>query len=220
MCQTCQTTETMEHILVECHESAVNIIWMLAQGLWPYDLPPWPAISLGTILGCRSLSPPQEPIQNNENPNQRKMHLGATQLLQILVSESPYLIWTLRCKHVIQEKTHFRLEIEKKWTQAINWRLTEDKIIATTVEHDIAHIRKVKNTWEMVLGKTEKLPDGWIYLREVLVGTRKRVWALKTLTLSPTLPLTGGVHKLAFSLSPGFAWLQHARGSWWQVSLI
>ena len=122
-----------------------------------------------------SLSPPQELIQNDGNPNQRKMHLGATRLLRILVSESAYLIWTLRCEHVIREKTHSRLEIKKKWTQAINRRLTEDKIIATKVKRDIAHIRKVKNTWEAVLGKTEELPDGWIYLREVLVGTRERV---------------------------------------------
>ena len=43
------------------------------------------------------------------------------------------------------------------------------------VKHDIVHISKVKNTWEVVLGKTEELPDGWIYLREVLVGTRERV---------------------------------------------
>jgi hypothetical protein len=100
---------------------------------------------------------------------------GATRLLRILVSESAYLIWTLRCEHVIWEKTHSRLEIKKKWTQAINRRLTEDKIIATKVKRDIAHIRKGKNTWEAVLGKTEELPDGWIYLREVLVGTRERV---------------------------------------------
>ena len=45
----------------------------------------------------------------------------------------------------------------------------------TIVKHDIAHIRKVRNTWEAVLGKTEERPDGWIYLREVLVGTRERV---------------------------------------------
>jgi ribonuclease HI len=169
-CQRCLTTESMEHILIHCDEPATRIIWSMARNLWPHNSPPWPDISLRTVLGCGALTPPTNP-----NPDQRRHTKGAMRLMRILISESAHLIWTIQCERVIREKTHSRQEIEQKWTQAINRRLTNDKITATKVKGDIAQIRKTRNTWEAVLGKTGKLPGRWIYLREVLVGTRSRV---------------------------------------------
>jgi ribonuclease HI len=177
-CQRCQATETMEHILIHCNEPATRLVWTMAQSLWPHNYPPWPEITLGTILGCGAISQRREPQETEEtdlNAPQRRAAKGAMRLLRILISESAYLIWTIRCERVIQEKAHSRRGIERKWTQAINRRLTDDKVTATKIKRDIAHTRKVKNTWEAVLEKTGDLPDRWIYLREVLVGTRVRV---------------------------------------------
>ena len=95
--------------------------------------------------------------------------------MQIIISESAYLIWVIRCERVIRGETHNAREIRARWLKTINKRLTEDKIIATTIKRDSTHIRRVKNTWGKLLDKERggNLPDDWINDPEVLVGTRQ-----------------------------------------------
>jgi hypothetical protein len=119
-CTTCQRTEDMEHIMTGCSTRAREKIWQLAEAAWPHNHLPWPEIMLGTILGCRSITSPQEPTQGEgENQQQRHNYRGAMRLLQILISESAYLIWVLRCERVIQLQTHSEIKIKKRWLQAI-----------------------------------------------------------------------------------------------------
>ena len=107
-CQMCHTPKTMDHILINCNEKAVNIIWRKTEELWPHTTYPWPNISLGTILGCGTMSLPH--LQNNDNttnrnwnpPKKAAVHL----LMRILITEVAHLIWSLKCKRVIQKKTH------------------------------------------------------------------------------------------------------------------
>ena len=175
ICQRCQTTESMDHILIHCNERTTQLTWQLARNLWPHELPPWPEITIGLILGCGSmLGPPRPPTPDEVADNRPRRNRGATRLLQILISEAAHLIWVLRCERTIHEKSHTGTEIERRWRQAINRRLTEDKITATKVKRDIAQRRKVKGTWEPVLGKPGDLPDNWMNNREFLVGTRVR----------------------------------------------
>jgi len=58
---------------------------------------PWPGNDLGTILGCGCLTVQHSEHQNqNQDHHPNKAHLkGATRLLQILLSESAFLIWAL-----------------------------------------------------------------------------------------------------------------------------
>jgi hypothetical protein len=93
--------------------------------------------------------------------------------MQILITESAYLIWSLRCERVIQEKTHSEREINTRWLHAINKRLTDDKITATRIKRDKQTEQKVRRTWEHVLKKEQDLPNNWFLYREVLVGTRR-----------------------------------------------
>jgi hypothetical protein len=51
-CQKCQTTESMEHILSDRKDSAQEIIWRPAEGLWSKKGIPWPKPTFGTQLGC------------------------------------------------------------------------------------------------------------------------------------------------------------------------
>ena len=170
-CTTCQRTEDMEHIMTGCSARAREKIWQLAEAAWPHNHLPWPEITLGTILGCGSITSPREPTQDEgENQQQRRNYRGAMRLLQILISESAYLIWVLRCERVIQPRTHSETEIEKRWLRAINKRLIDDKITATKIKHGISHINLVKRTWEAVLRKDGELPEKWMHNREVLVG--------------------------------------------------
>ena len=178
LCATCETTESMEHILSHCHSSPNRIVWNLAESTWPHRDLPWPGNDLGTILGCGCITA-QRAINNdqNQNPNQNtsNAHLrGATRLLQILLSESAFLIWALRCERVIQERIHNNQEIKSRWLRAINERLTEDKITATRIKRDKGFTNLIVNTWEYVLTREGDIPNDWTNRREVLVGSRER----------------------------------------------
>jgi ribonuclease HI len=176
-CPTCNIVESMEHILLHCNEATVRTIWGMARDLWPHENIPWPDLTLGTILGCGTITTPQMPQHRNQE-TQRANHRnkGPSRLLQILIAESAHLIWALRCERVIQEKTFSITEIKARWTNAINRRLTEDKIIATRIKKDKATERKVKATWEAALKKSQDLPNRWLQIREVLVGRRAGPW--------------------------------------------
>jgi ribonuclease HI len=180
-CTTCGSTESMEHILASCPATARNLIWALTKDLWPHTQHPWPDISLGIILGCGSLTLPheeqhQDNLDEREIRNQRANKNGAKRLLQILISEASHLIWVLRCERVVRDppRIHTISEIETRWLQTINKRLTDDKIIATRIKRDEQSLRKVKETWEPVLRRFSDLPHNWVYKREVLVGIRTR----------------------------------------------
>ena len=146
LCKSCQVPESMKHILTECNERCLETIWNMARALWPYNNIPWPTISLGVILGCGSLAPkcPPTPANNEDHPN--KQNKGAKRLINILISESVYLIWVLRCERAIDDKTHMITEVEKRWLHAINKRLIDDKIIAARIKRDSKHKNKTKST--------------------------------------------------------------------------
>ena len=175
MCLTCRTIESMDHILFQCREPAVGRIWRLAKKVWPYREIPWPQISLGIVLGCGAISPQAPPRPGGNDHHHPSRNNGASRLMQIIISESAYLIWVIRCERVIREETHSAREIRSRWLKAINKRLTEDKIIATKIKRDSTHIRRVKNTWGNLLSKERGgyLPENWIDDPEVLVGTRQ-----------------------------------------------
>ena len=94
-------------------------------------------------------------------------------LMNILISESAYLIWVLRCERAIDNKTHAIAEIEKRWLCVISKRLIDNKIIATRIKQDTNHKKRTKSTWEPILRKAGELPDRWMHQREVLVGTSR-----------------------------------------------
>jgi len=177
LCTTCGITESMSHILIHCRSRPTRLIWRLAKGVWPHTNIPWPKTELGTILGCRCISVSQAIVNPRQAPvqNQKSAHLrGASRLLKILVSESAFLIWALRCERVIQEKNHNHQEIKARWLYIINSRLTNDKIAASKIKRDKGFTLLVSNTWEKVLSKESNLPNNWINVREVLVGSGPR----------------------------------------------
>ena len=174
-CAMCNETESMSHILTQCKERTTQLIWRLAKSLWPHRHIPWPEITLGTILGCGSINlHPTRPEGRNQRRTQPVAHQGPTRLFQILMTESTYLVWTLRCERVIQEKTLSDGEIRARWHCAINERLTNDKVTATKIRRSDKFTKMIKETWEPMLRKEGELPETWPYCREVLVG--RTVW--------------------------------------------
>jgi len=149
----------MSHIMIQCKEKNTQLIWDLAKNFWPHRNIPWPEINLGTILGCGCINMrPIRPTRNNQRRNKRITHRGPTRLFQILLSESAYLIWVLRCERVIQEKTLTEREISARWHRAINGRLTTDEVTATKIARNRKFTELIKGTWELALRKMRENP--------------------------------------------------------------
>jgi hypothetical protein len=166
-CRTCGSDESMDHILTTCENPTRTKIWRMAENLWPHDEETWPRISMGTIIGCDTLNIKTMQKKKDENGQTRLAELhdpGATRLLKIILTESAYLIWTLRCERTIRERIRTDREVEAAWLKVINRRLSEDKTTATKVLRKEHHINIVKNTWDRALYKRHRdLPEDWIY---------------------------------------------------------
>ena len=176
-CSLCHTIESMDHILITCSSTPVNTIWTLAQELWPHAPELWPNINIGTILGCGSLTNPEEEEHSQHEDEdddasirRKNTKKGMERLRQILISEAAHLIWVMRCERVINEQSHTPNEVESRWLKAINARLTEDKIQATKIKRAKTSVKLVRYTWETTLRKRTPIPRDWVYIREVLVG--------------------------------------------------
>ena len=166
ICHFCNEDKTMDHVLTGCEHMTRMAIWKSAKDLWPYEEGTWPRISLGTILGCNTLT-----VETTEETNDRwgqtqqikRNNQGATQLLKILISESAYTIWTLRCERIISGRERTEEEVKVIWRKSINRRLSEDKVTATKVLRRKQYVTLVKNTWGKALNKRYcDHPENWI----------------------------------------------------------
>ncbi|KAJ3510740.1 hypothetical protein NMY22_g15878 [Coprinellus aureogranulatus] len=145
--------EDMDHILCECLYSGQSLIWEMAKETWAETGQEWPNISLGLILGSGLV----EVKDGNGN-----LMPGKTRLLRILISESAYLAWVLRCEWRIgresdPSKIHTEREVRARWTAVISRRIRIDKALT----NERAYGRKalkyslVQATWGGLTAATE-----------------------------------------------------------------
>ncbi|KAG1799825.1 RnaseH-domain-containing protein [Suillus plorans] len=167
-------TESMEHILLECNNNARTTIWSLAKEMWPESFGAWPHIGIGTILGCGNISarPPTPNDDEQTNPESRPFTKGALRLLRILISESAYLIWILRCDRTINGASPTAQAITKRWTTTINKRLQIDRITAKKIDRTPSFEKLVTATWKKVITSDKPIPKNWATALEVLVGIK------------------------------------------------
>lgn len=157
----------MEHILIDCDAPGCKEIWTLAQKLWLMKNHQWPEISLGLILGCGTAE-----FHDSDN----KRNTGLERLYRIIISESAFLIWKLRCERVIQLGTeentwHSELEIQSRWIAVINQRLKLDQAMTNHKYTKKTLPRKlVLATWNGTLKNRQDLPPDWVGIPGVLVG--------------------------------------------------
>ncbi|KAG1732242.1 ribonuclease H-like protein, partial [Suillus paluster] len=177
-CSTCgETSESMDHILTQCNNPTQKKIWSLAKTIWPRKHRHWPDPTIGLILGCGALSLPQPPRnRDKENQTTQKYIKGASHLLRILISESAYLIWTLRCERTIKEQTHTEDNITSRWLNTINRRLQLDRAIAARTKRSSKTTAQVLQTWADIIeinnNKTNHNNNDWVTNLEVLVGIK------------------------------------------------
>ena len=172
ICIHCETEESMEHILTECTAPGRTEIWALANQLWGMrSRTPIPT-NYGALTGC---------CLSAFKKGNGKTDKGLNRLFRIIVSESMYLIWKIRCERAIEwnndpDKFHSQNEIHNKWLQAINARLKMDSIRtnkkifkAKTIDPKI-----VLQTWKNCLKDNVHDTRNWCRKTGVLVGIASR----------------------------------------------
>ncbi|KAJ7838133.1 hypothetical protein B0H14DRAFT_2790144, partial [Mycena olivaceomarginata] len=117
-------------------------VWELASQLWRKKTGEGMEPTFGEILACGVI---------------KKKSRGKSRLYRILLSESAYLIWKLRCERVIGGKPGASdQEIENRWRWTINNRLEIDRLLMNT--------KWGKHTIQKLL------PKDWTGKAGVLVG--------------------------------------------------
>ncbi|EJD33764.1 hypothetical protein AURDEDRAFT_27981, partial [Auricularia subglabra TFB-10046 SS5] len=142
--------ETLEHILLECADPARGQIWRLAEELWKHRHPKWHELSYGLILGCGQ-------VTIRDQTSYRKLY-GATRLYRILISESAYLIWKLRCIRRIDHsddpdwRPHQDF-VHNEWYGVLTDRMHTDHMATNTSRYGRRAIPRgrVLATWHGVL---------------------------------------------------------------------
>ena len=171
MCRVCGSDESLEHILTECQASGQETVWTLARELLTKKgIPVTANPTFGQALGCG--------LANICDQRGKKLQ-GSSRLYTIVVSESAYLIWRIRCEWRIeqeedQDKLHTSEELTNRWLALINTRLKLDCLMANKHRygHKAIDLRVVMKTWNGMLQDERGLPENWILDAGVLVGMR------------------------------------------------
>ncbi|KIY48503.1 hypothetical protein FISHEDRAFT_43017, partial [Fistulina hepatica ATCC 64428] len=157
VCPECGVMEDLKHILFECKIPGQKLVWELAKSLVEMKDVLWPNLSLGLVMAIALLAD-----QGNNNGSKA----GNERLLKIIVAESVYLIWVLRCERQIEfadDKAKWRQDdyIRNLWVLAINARLSVDKLSTNRIKFGKAALREevVLETWSGVLLNEDALPD-------------------------------------------------------------
>ncbi|EJD51921.1 hypothetical protein AURDEDRAFT_56341 [Auricularia subglabra TFB-10046 SS5] len=116
-CETCGVTESIEHILTECPESRQEQIWSYVENFMGHRIVDF-SPSLGTILGCANV--PCAAWGGGRDGARERSY-------RIIVSESAYLIWKIRCEKKIghAEDPNWRIsdaEVRKRWDKMVSTR--------------------------------------------------------------------------------------------------
>jgi len=171
-CFKCDTIESLEHILTECTASGQKEIWGIAEKLWNKSGHKWPEMTLGTIMGC-SLA--------NYKDTSGKPDTGANRRFMILVSESSFLIWKIRCEWRISQgsdlsKIPTHTEVVSKWVQTIGWCIHLDILSTDTkcYRRQATSIKVLEQAWNKILSSDNIKGLQFTDITRVLVGIR--VW--------------------------------------------
>ncbi|KAJ3530055.1 hypothetical protein NMY22_g8737 [Coprinellus aureogranulatus] len=150
LCKQCiwDPVETLEHILCHCTASGQKQVWKLAKRLWRKTGLEWTVPSIGMILGAN--------LAEAKGRDGKKLD-GRSRLLQILLSESAYLIWVIRCEWKIgreqdETKQHTKEEIEARWRLAITKRLRMDWTLTSKLAYGKRALKwsLVERTWRSI----------------------------------------------------------------------
>ena len=172
ICTLCDTEETMEHILTECEAPGRAEIWAVANELWRKRSPIPIPTNYGALLGCGLTKFKKKNGKSDD---------GLNRLFRIIVSESMYMIWKIRCERSITwnndpTKFHAQHEIHNKWLQTINSRLKTDSLQTNRkiFKKKTIEPKTVLKTWKKCLSENMHYTKNWCGKTGVLVGIKPK----------------------------------------------
>ncbi|KAH9831666.1 uncharacterized protein C8Q71DRAFT_715060 [Rhodofomes roseus] len=166
-CTYCGVPETMKHIMTECQAPGRDVIWDLAGTLWNKKQAEWTRPSYEEIIAVG--------LKEWYTPKLKRRPL-AERFWRIMISESAYMIWCLRCERTIRHEpdqnwVHTTREISARWSMTMNRRLHLEMAM-THRRYGRLALKKdtVLGTWRGTLADEHALPDDWTGVNRVLVG--------------------------------------------------
>ncbi|KZV95419.1 hypothetical protein EXIGLDRAFT_610604, partial [Exidia glandulosa HHB12029] len=167
-CPLCDVTESMEHILFSCTDPARRSIWRLAKRAIETKTGERIDVNIGTVWGCATMR-----FDDEEKPKAE----GKARAFRIIISESAFLIWKIRCERRIQHEDDQnwkvnRQEATNRWKATINNRIAIDRLLTNKTRHKRGALstQTVLNTWCDIIETKEGEEKDWIRHPGVLVG--------------------------------------------------
>ncbi|EIW64008.1 uncharacterized protein TRAVEDRAFT_110801 [Trametes versicolor FP-101664 SS1] len=167
-CRHCECVESLEHILTECKAPGQRTAWDLARQMLAKKKVTLPDVTVGLVLGGHLWN-----VKNDDG----ELNTGATRLTRLIISETAYLVWKLRCERVIEwaeehPRVHSVCEITRRWLAAVNKRLDIDCALTNkrVAGRNALAPCTVEATWGGVLDDEAHLPPDWTSKSGVLVG--------------------------------------------------
>ncbi|KAJ8455816.1 hypothetical protein ONZ51_g12320 [Trametes cubensis] len=121
-CPKCGVPEDMQHVLASCGAPGQDLLWKLSKAILQKRQIRVPDnITAAFVIG----SPVCE-VKDEDG----ELKTGDTRLLRIVMTETAYLIWKLRCERVIEwenNREHTAREIENRWAATLNARISHDQ---------------------------------------------------------------------------------------------
>jgi ribonuclease HI len=166
-CKHCGTVKDMAHILTTCNSGERECVWAQAEDVWRKRGYEWENPNIGLIIGCGTA---------NFRDKEGSRKPGDSRLFRILIAESAYAIWKMRCQRVIPEimKTFTRRESEARWRKMMNDRIDVDREMTNKEKLGKQAIDRelVEQTWaQLIQYEPGKPGQDWRKYGRVLVGT-------------------------------------------------
>ncbi|TFK56225.1 ribonuclease H-like protein, partial [Heliocybe sulcata] len=165
ICQHCQIDDMLEHILTDCSAPGQKEIWAIAKAFWLQKWGQWKKPTFGLIFGCNMV--------HHKSATGARVP-GVDRLFRIMMTESAFLIWKMRCERVIShpDEKYTKNEILNRWKAAISKCLTMDQALTnvSSLGKQALSRRTVLQTWSHTLQDEIYLPDDWITTTGVLMG--------------------------------------------------
>ncbi|KAI0650599.1 hypothetical protein C8Q79DRAFT_900271 [Trametes meyenii] len=167
-CRECGPEESLGHILTQCKAPGQSEAWALAQAILEKKGLEINQVTMGVAIGGHAI------ICKDSKGAVRQ---GLTRLAKIVITETTYLVWVLRCERVIgweatPGKSHTREEIERRWLSTMRRRLEIDRALtsARLLGKKALQDETVLATWRGTLENEGELPENWVKGPGVLVG--------------------------------------------------
>ncbi|KAJ7172888.1 hypothetical protein C8R43DRAFT_821436, partial [Mycena crocata] len=120
----------------------------------------------GAAMGCALAT-----FKNDDG----KIEPETARIYRMIMSESIWAIWKMRCDRVIKfdGEAFSALEVHNRWVSRMNEKLSIDRALTNKVKFGKQYSvspQLVLDTWRGFLYEEDKLPERWLGAPEVLVG--------------------------------------------------